>query len=233
MPWDVLVASLASGTFALLGVGLSNLTAVRREQATFATQTALELADMERHIWKQDWIELQIQLERLGARLAVSGVPEDLMQAFHDISVACWRDQTPVLDPDDREQISIARDLLDGRRVVQRAYGHISYRASEETRTACATMRSTQLLRSGARERASMDVMVALGCGEIAVCAQSANPAYPGRTGSPSAAESLQTPRSPATRHPLGTPWRFKSSHPHPALRGRAGLCSPARPPRL
>jgi hypothetical protein len=121
MPWDVLVASLASGTFALLGVGLSNLTAVRREQATFATQTALELADMERHIWKQDWIELQIQLERLGARLAVSGVPEDLMQAFHDISVACWRDQTPVLDPDDREQISIARDLLDGRRVVQRA----------------------------------------------------------------------------------------------------------------
>jgi hypothetical protein len=121
---DVLIASLASGGFALLGVGLSNLMASRRQGAAFRTETALELASNERYVWAQDWIELQIDLERVEARLAVAGVPGDLVTAFRDISEACWRDRTrhidPV-DPDERVQWGIREDLLEGRRLAQRA----------------------------------------------------------------------------------------------------------------
>jgi hypothetical protein len=87
-----IVTAVSSGGFALLGVGVSSWWSGRREKARFRTESVLELAGMERLIWGEDWIELQAHLQRQQARLAIGGVPEDLIQSFRTISIACWRD---------------------------------------------------------------------------------------------------------------------------------------------
>lgn len=111
---------LLAGGFALLGVFVSNWTAARRERATFRTETALELPHMERLVWGDDWVELSAHLQRQEARLAVAGVPHDLVEAFREISKACWRDQRESLERSDGEQgMSLA--LVHPREHVHRA----------------------------------------------------------------------------------------------------------------
>jgi len=118
----VLVAStLASGGFALLGVGLSNSLASRRERRNVRRETALELADTERDIWEAKWIELNIQLERLDARLASEGISPDLIQALRDLSVYCWRDRTEMIEAVGEERAGISSELLEARRLIARA----------------------------------------------------------------------------------------------------------------
>jgi hypothetical protein len=106
----------------------SNWTAARRERTRFRTETALELAEMERTVWGDNWIELNVDLQRLEARLAVAGVPDDLVQAFHDISVRCWRDLQEDIDMD-AEQPGINKEFLDARRLV-----HAAARAYKKSR---------------------------------------------------------------------------------------------------
>jgi hypothetical protein len=88
-----IVSSLAAGGFALLGAGVGDWRTWHRDRANFRTETALELAGMERHVWGDDWVELRAHIERQTARMAIAGVPSELVAAFEDISHACWRDR--------------------------------------------------------------------------------------------------------------------------------------------
>lgn len=98
---------------------MSNLMAARRERVGFQRETALELADTERDIWQDSWIELNVHLERLDARLASGGVPQELIQGLRDVSVLCWRDrQEGVKSGSSRPAIGVI--LLEARRLVSR-----------------------------------------------------------------------------------------------------------------
>jgi hypothetical protein len=141
MPGNVALAitSLSSGGFALLGVGVSNWMAARRERATFRTETVLELAGMERLVWGEDWVELQAHLQRQEARLAVGGVPDDLVQAFHDISLACWHNLQESIERSAGQEPGIRTQLLDARQLVHRAAR--AYLLRDEKRSVQAELR--------------------------------------------------------------------------------------------
>lgn len=116
-----IVTAVSSGGFALLGVGFSSFWSNRHEKSRFRTESVLELAGMERLIWGEDWTELQVYLQRQQARLAIGGVPEDLIQAFHDISIACWRDLQTSIVNSGGEQPGISSNLLRAREAVHLA----------------------------------------------------------------------------------------------------------------
>jgi hypothetical protein len=116
-----IVSGLLSGGFAVLGGAITTLTASRREVRNFRTETALELAGMERFVWGNSWTELEAHLERQQARLTVAGVPEDLVTAFQSISLACWRDLRDSRELSGGEDSGIAKELLEARREVHRA----------------------------------------------------------------------------------------------------------------
>jgi hypothetical protein len=121
----LVVTSIASGGFALLGGGLNSWTVMWRDRKKIGGDTALELADTERWIWTEgEWMELNIGLQRQEARLAFAGVPDDLIEAFHEITIACWRDlqfDIEVREPEPGP--GIALELLEARRKVMRAAG--------------------------------------------------------------------------------------------------------------
>jgi hypothetical protein len=80
---------------------------------------------MERLVWGDDWIELNAHLQRQEARWAVAGVPADLIQAFHAISVACWQDLQATVERSGGEHPGISKRLLEAREAVHegaRAY---------------------------------------------------------------------------------------------------------------
>jgi hypothetical protein len=112
------ITGISSGGFALLGVGLNSWWSGRREKAAFRV---LELAGMERLIWGENWTELQAHLQRQQARMAIGGVPPDLIQIFHDISVACWRDLQATIELSAGEQRGIGTKLLEARELVHQA----------------------------------------------------------------------------------------------------------------
>jgi hypothetical protein len=115
-----LVSTLSAGGFALLATQLSDRRVRRREEQAFRTETALELAGMERYIWVEDLIELRAQIERQRARMTVAGTPIGLIEAFESVTLACWRDRTPVPDSDIVE-MGISTRLLAARQLVHRA----------------------------------------------------------------------------------------------------------------
>jgi hypothetical protein len=116
-----IVSSVAAGGFALLGAGAGDWRTRRREKESFRTETALELAGMERHIWGDDWVELRAHIERQTARMAVAGVSSELIAAFEDISHACWRDCRHNIDEGGEQGAAISTELLDARSLVHRA----------------------------------------------------------------------------------------------------------------
>jgi predicted ATP-dependent protease len=69
----------------------------------------------------RDRVELQAHHQRQEARFAVTEVPDDLVQAFHDISLACWRDLKEGIERSAGEQRGIRTELLDARQLVHRA----------------------------------------------------------------------------------------------------------------
>jgi hypothetical protein len=103
-----LLTGLMSGGFALLGGTVTNRYARRRDDTAFRRETALELAGMERLIWGESWVDLEVELQRQGSRLAVAGVPDDLIQAFRAISQNCWHylDADRAISPDGEGGIS-------------------------------------------------------------------------------------------------------------------------------
>jgi hypothetical protein len=129
-----------SGGFALFGVGLSNGLASRREKRAFQQESALQLAEVERHIWASDWRELQIQLELLEARFAVAGIPAELGERFTRFRILLARPHalyTPDPEPDDPEiEWGIRTDLLDARRLVYRAIRAYLLRTDRRRRSA-------------------------------------------------------------------------------------------------
>lgn len=74
----IAITASASGGFALLGVGLSDVLAGRRQDRATRTEAALELARTEPLIWNAPWIELRTELQRQQTRMAVAGVPKTL-----------------------------------------------------------------------------------------------------------------------------------------------------------
>jgi hypothetical protein len=126
MASDVTVAAVVSGMlaggFALCGATLTETLSRRRERRAFRTETAIELADVGRAMWKDDWIDMNVRLERQRARLGVAGCPSDLVDAAEDITLACWRDVARDRDADvPKEFIGINSGLLDASRLVRRA----------------------------------------------------------------------------------------------------------------
>jgi hypothetical protein len=119
----LVITSLSAGGFALLGAGLNNWWGVQREKQAFRRESALELADTERMVWGDDWIDLNIQLEKQDTRLLFAGVPNDLVHALHDISEGCWRDLRFNDEMSGGEQPGISADLIEARRLVIRAIG--------------------------------------------------------------------------------------------------------------
>lgn len=114
-----IVSTLSAGGFALLGAGFADGRARRREHSAFRTESALELADMERLVWGDDWVELQVHLERQRARMTVARVPNELIGAFDRVCTACWPERQDRLDND--EEGGISTSLLTPRRMVYRA----------------------------------------------------------------------------------------------------------------
>jgi hypothetical protein len=55
-------------------------------------------------------VELQAHLQRQEARFAVTEVPDDLVQALHDISLACWRDLKEGIERSAGEQRGTVRN---------------------------------------------------------------------------------------------------------------------------
>jgi hypothetical protein len=115
-----IVTGVLSGGFALLGGAITTLTAGRRERRNFETETALELAGMERLVWGEDWTELEAHLQREEARLAIARVPNDLVTALNEISSACWRDLRDSREVGD-EYPGMDQELIEARRGVHRA----------------------------------------------------------------------------------------------------------------
>lgn len=116
-----LISGGLSGGFALAGVGLSNWTSARREHRVFGRETALELAGMERLVWGDSWIELKAHLQRQEDRLAVAGLPDDLIDDFRAISIACWRDQHESGEHSGGEHRGMSKRLVEARQAVHGA----------------------------------------------------------------------------------------------------------------
>jgi hypothetical protein len=123
MPSDLTIAitSVSSGGFALLGVVLANRLARSRERAAFRTETALELASMERLVWSESRVGLQEHVQRQQSRLTIAGVPDDLVRALGAISIACWQDVRAHVERTDGLQAGIRGELLAARRAVHGA----------------------------------------------------------------------------------------------------------------
>jgi len=117
----VLVTGLVSGGVALLGTWISNWFSIRREDKAFRTQTALELAGIERLVWKGDWLELNAQLQRQEARLAVARVPDDLILAFRSITQRSRRDIAESDEYSGGEHIGLNLDFVNAGDAVNRA----------------------------------------------------------------------------------------------------------------
>src|SRR5690349_3862670 len=115
-----LLTGLLSGGFALAGVGMNNWTTARRDRRRFQTETALELASIERFIWRENWIDLNVHLQSQEARLAVAGVPTDLIEALHRVAVASWYDLHHDIELGLPEP-GIKTDLLHALHLVNRA----------------------------------------------------------------------------------------------------------------
>lgn|SRR5215213_7935085 len=116
-----LISGGLSGGFALAGVALSNLTSTQRERRVFGRETALELAGMERLVWGDSWIELKAHLQRQEDRLAVAGLPNELIDDFRSISIACWRDQHESGEHSGDEHRGMSTRLVEARQAVHRA----------------------------------------------------------------------------------------------------------------
>lgn len=113
------VSTLSAGGFALLGAGFADWRARRREHAAFKTESALELAGMERLVWGDDWVELQAHMERQRARMTVARVPNELIEAFDMVSLACWHERQDNRENCEHGGISVS--LLTPRRLIYRA----------------------------------------------------------------------------------------------------------------
>ncbi|HKT83456.1 MAG TPA: hypothetical protein VJQ84_06425 [Solirubrobacterales bacterium] len=99
---------------------------------------------MERLIWGGDWIELKAHLQRQEARLAVAGVPAELIQAFRSISIACWEDLQRTTERSSGQNPGISKGLLDAREAVHdAARGYLLCRGSRVSRAA-ASARAAQ-----------------------------------------------------------------------------------------
>jgi len=116
-----LISGGLSGGFALAGVGLSNWTSARRERRVFGRETALELAGMERLVWGDSWIELKAHLQRQEDRLAVAGLPEDLIDEFRAISTVCWRNQHESVENSGGKDRGMSIRLVEARQAVHSA----------------------------------------------------------------------------------------------------------------
>ncbi len=129
-----LIAGLLSGGFALLGAMVNDWNARRRERQRFRTETALDLAELERLIWGDNWTDLNLHLERQETRLAIVGISQDLIKALREVSVRCWRDLQESIELSGGEQPGINTAFLDARRATNRAVG--AYLLKRETRSA-------------------------------------------------------------------------------------------------
>ncbi len=116
-----LISGGLSGGFALAGVGLSNWTSARRERRVFGRETALELAGMERLVWGDSWVELKAHLQRQEDRLSVAGLPDDLIDEFRAISIACWRNQHESAEHSGGEHRGMNVGLVEARQAVHSA----------------------------------------------------------------------------------------------------------------
>lgn len=116
-----LISGVLSGGFALGGVALSSWTTRRRERRVFGRETALELAGMERLVWGDSWIELKAHLQRQEDRLAVAGLPDELVGNFRRISTACWRDQHETAEHSGGEHRGMSTSLVEARQAIHDA----------------------------------------------------------------------------------------------------------------
>lgn len=117
----VLVTGALSGGFALTGVGLGNWMTGRRERRVLGREAALELADMEKLVWGDSWVDLNSHLQRQEALWAAAGVPAELIQDFRTISVACWRDLQVTVQRSAGQHPGIDSRLLQARESVHEA----------------------------------------------------------------------------------------------------------------
>jgi hypothetical protein len=118
---DIAIAAVSSGAFALLGVVVSDRLAARRERQAFKQDTAIELADTEQFIWQDNWIVLNIALEKLETRLLSAGVSQDLASALREISMKCWKNLRYNTETQITEDVGILDDFLIPRRLVVQA----------------------------------------------------------------------------------------------------------------
>jgi hypothetical protein len=103
-----------------LGVGVNNWTAARREHRRFRTETALELAGIERALWDESWLDLNALLLKHEARMAVAGVPSELIESVRRLSLASWYDRREA-EEQGLPEVGIKKDLLDALRLQLRA----------------------------------------------------------------------------------------------------------------
>lgn len=117
-----LIVAVLSGGFAIAGVLASDWLARRREDRQSRATTAVELAEGEVHVWGDNWVDLNVQLERQETQLAIAQVPDGLIKALREISEMCWNDhQETIIDEDGEEVHAISTALIDARRSVNRA----------------------------------------------------------------------------------------------------------------
>src|SRR4051812_710706 len=87
----LVITSVSAGGFALAGGFVNNWMAGRRDDRALAAQTALTIPDTEALIWKLGgWTDLNVALQRQETQLAFAEVPDDLITAFHRVTIACW-----------------------------------------------------------------------------------------------------------------------------------------------
>jgi hypothetical protein len=118
----IAIAAVSSGAFALLGVVVSDRLAARRDRTAFRQDAAVELADTEQFIWQDNWVTLNIALEKLETRLLSAGISEDLASALHEISAKCWKNLRFNIETHGEEEgAGIINDFLVPRRLVVQA----------------------------------------------------------------------------------------------------------------
>ncbi len=118
-----LAIALSSGGFALLGVGMANWLAGRRESRTFRRQVAIDLAEVERLVWGDDLLALHVELQRLNARLTIAGVPSDVVETLNTVSLACFQSIQDDLEQSGGKHRGINPELSDARRALQEVAG--------------------------------------------------------------------------------------------------------------
>jgi hypothetical protein len=80
-------------------------------------------------------VGLEVELQRQEARLALAGVPDDLIKVFHDISNACWQYLQQSIEESAGVDPGINTGLLEARRLVHRALGAYLLREQRRART--------------------------------------------------------------------------------------------------